>query len=206
MSNYYDKFYGYTGFFPILEEGHLDCSHTQQLRTLLAGLPNNRGSLFSSTGLVHGARMFIIDDVVYNGHPTHEEHLEYNYLTLSMTFDGELSTLAERIATSASVEWREIFRHCYGFPSDDLTAESILKHLQQGQITTSFLYVDASGTLTQTLRALALQREVGFLLEKGQLLDTAGKRQLVNELARRYAAMPDPVPGDFTTNAESLLK
>jgi hypothetical protein len=205
VSNYYDKFYGYTGLFPILEEDHLDCSHTQQLRTLLANLPNARGSLFSRTGLVHGARFFILDDVVYNGHPTHEEHLQYNYLALSLTFDGELSALAERIAANAAEEWGEVFRHCYGFPATKLTSANVLQLLQQGQITTSFLYVDARGPLIQTLRALALQREVGFMLEQGQLLDTAGKRKLVQALKQRYAAMPDPVPGDFIT-AETLLK
>ena len=197
MSNYYGKFYGYTGLFPILDDTEDAEPHRMVLRKLLAELPNGKGSLFSRTGLVHGARLFLLDDVVYNGAPTPEEHLRYSYVVLSMTFDGELSTLARNIAEAGGNEWTAVFSHCYGFPKQALSAAAVLDYLQKGQITTSFLYVDADGDLKTTLRALVLQRELGLLLEQAQLQDTAGKKALVRELAARLAALPDPQAGDF---------
>ena len=74
-THYYEKFYGYTGFFPILKGKNREVSHTIELRQILNVLPNDGGSLFSRTGLVHGARLFILDDVIYNGHPSTAEHL-----------------------------------------------------------------------------------------------------------------------------------
>ncbi len=196
MSNYYDRFYGYTGLFPILEASR-ECCHKTTLRGLLANLANGDGSLFSRTGLVHGARFFILDDVVFNAHPTTEEHLQYAYLVCSMTFDGELAPLAASIAETGGEEWDSIFRHCHGFHQENKTADSILAFLRQGQVTTSFLYVDADGDLQTTLRALAMQREIGMLVEKAQFMDTAGRKQLVLELARKMADMPILTGGGF---------
>jgi len=197
MSNYYGKFYGYTGLFPILDDTE-NCVHKVALRKLLAELPLGRGSLFSRTGLVHGARLFIIDDVVYNGHPTPEEHLQYSYLLLSMTFDGELANLAEKLSAAGGNEWQSVFSHCHGFDSNAAhNGQSVLDYLQKGQITTSFLYVDADGNLDTTLRALILQKEIGLLVEKAQSLDTPTRKQLVLKLAARMSALPPPEPGDF---------
>src|SRR5271155_4894554 len=88
---------GYTGLFPIIEEAG-SRSHAVELRGVLAALRTGVGSLFSRTRLVHGARLFVIDDVVYNGHPSREDHLAYGYLAMSITFDGDLAALAEGIA------------------------------------------------------------------------------------------------------------
>jgi hypothetical protein len=202
MSNYYEAFYGYTGLFPILDDTE-DQAHKVALRKQLADLGFGPGSLFSRAGLVHGARLFIIDDVVYNGHPTPEEHLQYSYLLLSMTFDGELAPLAERIAAAGSSEWQDVFSHCHGFNRNAAhTGLSVLEYLKKGQITTSFLYVDAKGSLDSTLRALVLQREVGLMLEKAQTLDIAARKQLVLELAAKMNALPAPQPGGFFGKTE----
>jgi len=196
VSNYYEKFYGYTGFFPILKEVR-EVSHTIELRKLLSVLPNAGGSLFSRTGLVHGARLFILDDVVYNGHPTTAEHLEYEYLAVSLTFDGELEFLAEKLAEFGGEEFKSIFSHCYGYAKVELNAVSILKFLETGQVTTSFLYVEADGDLQETLRALLAQKLITEMLAKAQFLNTADKRALVLETADKIRSANLPLAGDF---------
>jgi len=201
MSNYYDKFYGYTGFFPILEDTESSCGHTLTLRETLSRLEIGENSIFSKTGLVHGARIFILDDVVYNGHPTKEEHLQYNYLVFSMTFDGELDALAKRISATVGQDWDSIFSHCYGFSSQQKTSESILEFLKKGQITTSFLYVDAAGDLQTTLRALIAQNELASLVANAQFLDSAARKTMVLELAEKLSKNPDPIPGEYKPQA-----
>lgn len=195
MSNYYGKFYGYTGLFPILDndESH---SHTVELRNLLSTLSDGRGSLFSSTGLVHGARFFILDDVVFNGSPSPEEHLKNSYLVLSMTFDGELEGLAEKIAALGESDWGRVMSHCHSV-SDAKPHESVLAQLRQGQITTSFLYVDADADLNGTLKALLLQRKVADLVVSGQGASTQERRALVRNLVEQLKTAEIPTPGDF---------
>lgn len=197
MSNYYGKFYGYTGFFPILKEPKREISHTIELRQLLSVLPNEGGSLFSRTGLVHGARIFILDDVVYNGHPTTAEHLEYEYLAVSLTFDGELEDIAKQLAEVAGEEFKKIFCHCYGYSKVDMNASSILTFLIAGQVTTSFLYVEADGDLQQTLRALLAQKLIAEMLEKAQFLNTVDKKALVLATAAKISSAKLPLAGDF---------
>lgn len=197
MGNYYDKFYGYTGFFPILKKEKKEVSHTIELRQLLSVLPNAGGSLFSRTGLVHGARLFILDDVVYNGHPTTAEHLEYEYLVVSLTFDGELEDIAKQLAEVGSEEFKNIFSHCYGYSDADMSASSFLRFLKAGQVTTSFLYVEADGDLQETLRALLAQKLIAEMLEKAQFLNTADKKALVLATAAKISSAKLPLAGDF---------
>ena len=168
-------------------------------------MPNEGGSLFSRTGLVHGARIFILDDVVYNGHPTTAEHLEYEYLAVSLTFDGELEDIAKQLAEVAGEEFKKIFCHCYGYgygygygySKVDMNASSILTFLIAGQVTTSFLYVEADGDLQQTLRALLAQKLIAEMLEKAQFLNTADKKALVLATAAKISSAKLPLAGDF---------
>lgn len=197
MSNYYEKFYGYTGFFPILKDQKREISHTIELRQVLSVLPNAGGSLFSRTGLVHGARIFILDDVVYNGHPTTAEHLEYEYLAVSLTFDGELESLVERLAEFGGEEFKNIFCHCYGYSEIEMSSSSILSFLKTGQVTTSFLYVEADGDLQETLRALLAQKLIAEMLEKAQFLNTNDKKALVLATAAKISSAKLPLAGDF---------
>lgn len=196
MSNYYGKFYGYTGLFPILdnEEGH---NHLVELRSLLSTLANDRGSLFSRTGLVHGARFFILDDVVYNGHPTPEEHLKNSYLVLSLTFDGRLEDLADRIASLGESDWGRVMAHCHSVNSSKPAHEIALQQLRRGQVTTSFLYVDASANLDSTLKSLLLQRKVAELIESGQGASTEERKTLVKGLVEQFKHIDRPAPGGF---------
>ncbi len=197
MSNYYESFYGYTGLFPILKADKIKVSHTIELREILSTLPNDGGSLFSRTGLVHGARLFILDDVVYNGHPTSVEHLEYEYLAVSLTFDGELEDIANKLAELGGDEFKSIFMHCYGFSEIDMSASSILQFLKLGQVTTSFLYVEADGNLQETLRALLAQKLIADMLEKAQFLNVADKKNLILTTAAKISAAKLPLAGDF---------
>jgi hypothetical protein len=197
MGNRYDQFYGFTGLFPVLDNPHVRVSHAAALRATLAALDNGPGSLLSRTGLVHAGRLFLIDDLVYNGAPQREEHLAWAYLAFSLTFDGELERLAGKLAAAGQPELDRIFVHCFGYrPGPD--GETLLAFLRTGQVTTSFLYVDASELdLEATLRALLVQREVADMVLRGQSLPVAERKRLVVETARRLRDSRPPVAGGF---------
>jgi len=202
VGNRYDNFYGYTGLFPIRPSDGDGSSPARDLRRMLSDMENGPGSMFSRTGLVHGARLFVLADVVYNGHPSPLEHLKYQYLVLSITFDGELETLVDRVAEHSMAEWDAVFRHCWGYP-DTPSAETLLSHVKACQVTTTFLYVDAGADLDETLFALAAQRELFAMVQEGQGLDTAARRKLVNATVGRLRTMTATVPGSFTSGDRS---
>lgn len=191
MPNRYGQFYGYTGLFPILEEVRSE-SHTDELRGILAALPNGAGSLFARTGLVHAARLFVIDDVIYNGAPSLEEHLAYSYLALSMTMDGDVAALGNRLSEVGGEEFGTVFSHCYGYKQ----AGSIPEYLNRCQIETTFLYVDLEKiNLEATLRALAVQRLVPDMIERAQGLGVAARKAIVREFASRLSTQRSPELG-----------
>lgn len=197
MGNRYDEFFGFTGLYPVLDDPHVPVSHATALRTILAELDNGPGSLFSRTGLVHAGRFFLLNDVVYNGAPQREEHLAYVYLAFSLTFDGELEPLVRQLASVGQPELDRIFAHCYGYALSPDSA-TLLTFLQTGQVTTSFLYVDASELdLQATLRALLVQRQVADMVARGQGLSPTERKQLVVETAKRLNDCRPPQPGGF---------
>lgn len=202
MSSRYGEVYGYSGFFPIREDV-TSPSHIDALRGLLADLPIGEGSLFSRTRRVHGARFFVIDDAIYNGHPSVEEHLAYAYLAMSITFDGDLPDLAARIADVGAAEFEALFSHCYGYPGA-ASAEAILGYLKACQIETTFLYVDTDdATLEEMLRALQAHARIASMIERAQGKSTAERRALVRELAAEIARLPPASPGAFLATRDA---
>lgn len=201
VGNRYDNFYGYTGLFPILPSTGDGSSPSRDLRRVLSELPNGPGSLFSRTGLVHGARLFVLSDVVYNGHPSKLEHLRHQYLVLSMTFDGSLEPLLARVAERGLEAWRSVFAHTWGFP-DPLDRKSLTAHVQAAQVTTTFLYVDAEADLDRTLHALAVQKELFEMVTEGQGKETAARRALVRDTLRRIDALGPVTPGSLTRGGD----
>jgi hypothetical protein len=199
MGNRYGDFYGYTGLFPVIDEPRRAESHLDTLRAHLNTLDNGPGSLFSRTGLVHGARFFLLDDIIDNGYPALPEHLPYPYLALSMTFDGELEPLSDALCRHAPDDLAAIFGHCYGFAGAH-APDALLEYLRAGQVTTTFLYVDAEAPLPRVLRALKLQAIARDLVVQAQGAPLAERRRLVGELARAMQGLELDPPGGFAAD------
>lgn len=197
MGNRYDNFYGYTGLFPVRKSTGDGSSPLRDLRRVLEQLPFGKDSLLSRTGLVHGARMFVIEDVVYNGHPAREEHLEHAYLVLSVTFDGELEQLVKRIFETGGNEWASVFENTVAFP-DQASYDSLLKHIKACQLTTTFLYVDAAADLPKTLKALHAQKLIFDMVKANQGLSTGQRRVQIKQTLESINKLESTVPGDYT--------
>ena len=199
MSRRSGQIHGYTDFVPIIEATRSQ-SHAEELRGILAALPIGEGTLFSRTRLVHGARLFIIDDVVYNGHPTREEHLAYGYLAMSITFDGELAALAEGIAALGAAEFDRIFSHCYGYEGAE-SSTRILAYLEACRVQTNVLFVEVDdASLEDVLRAIHAHARIARMIESAQGKSPSERKALVRALAARIRQSPPPPPGAFCNN------
>jgi hypothetical protein len=196
MGNRYGDFYGYTGLFPVIDDPRGAESHLDVLREMLNRLDAGPGSMFARAGLVHGARLFLVDDIIDNGYPALPEHLPYAYLALSMTFDGPLERLAAALSATAAGDLAAIFDHCYGFRGAG-TPEGLLSYLRAGQVTTTFLYVDAEAPLWRVLAALKVQAMSRDLVVQGQGASLAERRRLVDAFARAVRTLETDPPGGF---------
>ncbi len=187
---------GYSGFFPILadDESH---AHRDALRAALMALPSGEGSLFSRTRLVHGARMFVLADAVYNGRPSREEHFAHAYLAVSITFDGPLATMCAAVAANGAAEFLALFSHCHGCPAT-ADAATVLGYFEACRIDPSFLYVDTDASLEDVLAAIRRHALIADLVLQGQGKPAAERKALVRNLAAEIAALPKTEPGGFT--------
>jgi hypothetical protein len=80
MPNQSGSVYGLTILSPIKDDPGREVSHSLALRRLLAHLHPDARSPFAKVSSTHLARLVVMDDVVYFGMPSCEEHLRSKYL------------------------------------------------------------------------------------------------------------------------------
>jgi hypothetical protein len=206
MANQSGSVYGLTILSPILNDPNAETSHNCAIRMKLASLPRDESSLFAKLSSTHMARLAVMDDVVYVGMPSCEEHLKSQYLVFETNFDGDLDTYLSRMAREIGTEVDEVWQHCWGYPGTR-NVEAFIAYMKKCQPTTTFYFADVNDrTVQDTLRALQTQAAVGEFVEKHQ-----GKP--ADELQRAFAAFlqklhsaPAPVPGRPGTGGPPRLR
>ena len=109
MPNHNGQLYGLTLLSPILDDPRATPSHDLQIRAYLAKLPTGEASPFALAPGTHLARLVVLDDVIYVGMPSCEEHLKSKYLVFESNLDGDLddylTTLAQCAQTHTPAEF-----------------------------------------------------------------------------------------------------
>jgi hypothetical protein len=108
--------YGLTILSPILDDESATPSHDLQIREYLATLPPTQTSPFASRPAPTSTRLAVMDDVIYVGMPSCEEHLKFKYLVWEANFDGELEPYLAHWPHSRAAEIDAIWSHCVGYP------------------------------------------------------------------------------------------
>ncbi len=98
MANVSGNTYGLTILSPIKEDNRLDICHSMEIRWYLSQLPRDHRSPFAQLSDTYLARLVVMDDVVFVGHPACEEHLKSRYLVFETNFDGDLNHYLTRMA------------------------------------------------------------------------------------------------------------
>jgi hypothetical protein len=168
VANQSGSIYGLTILSPIQHDPHAEISHSLAIRMFLQTLPVDGNGPFGKVSSTHMARLVVLDDVVYFGMPSCEEHLKSKYLIFESNFDGELDVYLGRLATEAADEVEKIWQHCIGFPGvKDVPA--FTAYMKRCQVETTFYFADVNDkTVGQTLWALQTQSAVASFIEKNQ--------------------------------------
>lgn len=193
MGNVSGSTYGLTILSPIIEDNRLDICHSMELRWYLSQLPRDHRSPFATLSSTYLARLVVLDDVVFVGHPAHEDHLKSRYLVFETNFDGDLDTYLTRMATETAPFVNDIWKHCVGFPGTSHVPDFIT-YMKKCQLTTTFFFADVNNqTVDSTLEALKTQAALGRFMEHCQGLPPAELQKSFGEFMKRLRSSP-PLP------------
>ena len=167
MSNTRGNAYGLTVLSPIkpgivsAESGLLNVgqSNVSALREHLEGFKLNAGSPFAKVPNTYLARLYVLNDVFYQGKPATYEHLASQYLVFDSNFHGKLEPYLEGMWKGMTKEAHQIWSHCVGF--DQVSdAASFTKYIKKCQVNTTFFFVGSNDvSQAEQLKSLYLKQE-----------------------------------------------
>jgi hypothetical protein len=195
MANQSGQVYGLTILSPILESDRIDICDATVLRWYLASLPRDHTSPFARVSSTHFARLVVMDDVVFVGSPSREEHLKSRYLVFETNFDGDLDTYLTRMAREIPEFVDSVWKHCVGYPGVADPA-AFAAYMKKCQIETTFFFADVNDkTVQQNLKALQVQSALAHFIERNQGKPPAEIQKSFGVLLERLAKTPAPLPG-----------
>jgi hypothetical protein len=185
--------YGLTLLCPILMDEQARPSHDLQIREYLAEMPTGAASPFARTPGTHLARLVVMDDVIFVGTPSHEEHLNSKYLIFETNCDLDAATYFSELAKSIPETLDAIWTHCVGYPGA-LPLQPFVEYMQACQIETTFFFAAVNNkSMPQTLQALATQQAVADLV--AAFPGTAPSQAQFRDFLATLAAAAPPAPG-----------
>jgi hypothetical protein len=166
MANKSGNAYALTLLCPILQglpkkspEGMNDQTYADLIRYQLQQLAVNEESPMARVPNTYLSRLFVLNDVPYQGRPAILEHLKSNYLVFSSNFHGELEDYLTGMWNALEREIRAILQYCVGF--DRVTnVATFIEYVKACQVTTTFFFNGSSDEpLAAQLKGLYLKQE-----------------------------------------------
>jgi len=175
MSNVASKAYGLTILSPIREKIAQGVSGSVLTRSVIEDLKLHQHSPFAKVANTYLARLYVLNDVMFQGYPEQEDHLKSKYLVFASNFYGDLDEYLTGLWHGAQADVKQIWAHCYDFES--VTDEaSFLIYMKKCQVKTTFFFNGSVGlgeddiSLNEQLKALYLKQEFAKFVWNNQSL------------------------------------
>ena len=195
MPNKNGSVYGLTVLSPIIDDEAAVPSHDLQIREYLAELPTGEESPFALAPGTHLARLVVMDDVIYVGAPSCEEHLHSKYLVFESNCDGELDHYLAGLAANVPQHLDAIWSHCVGYPGAS-NPQAFIDYMKACQLETTFYFAAINDkSVPQTLAALQTQRAVADFIASHQGMGPAQLQKEFTEFMAVLKAAPLPRAG-----------
>jgi hypothetical protein len=131
------------------------------------------------------SRLFVLDDVPYQGKPAYLEHLKSNYLVFSSNFYGELEDYLNGMWNGVNEELKAILRYCVGFERVT-NAATFIDYIKACQVTTTFFFNGSSDDpLAEQLKSLYLKQEFSKFAFENQGKSPADLQAAFEQFVRR---------------------
>jgi hypothetical protein len=166
MANRSGNAYALTLLCPILpgspaqaQEGFEGQSHASLLRYQLQQLRVGAESPMTRVPNTYLSRLFVLEDVPYQGKPAYAEHLKSGYLVFSSNFYGDLVTYLTAMWGAIRTEIGAVLQHCVGY--DQVTdVDSFIGYIRACQVETTFFFNGSTDEpLAEQLKGLYLKQE-----------------------------------------------
>ncbi len=197
MANTNGQAYGLTLLSPIKKNPNRRPSHEAEIREILSRLGTGADSPLAKVPTTHMARIVVIDDVFFQGHPAHEDHLKSKYLLFTSNFDGPLDAYLDLLGTEIPHVVNAIWSHCVNFPGAGVgNNQPFREYMKRCQLTTTFFFADyPDATVAQVLRALDTQRKFIEFMERTQGIPAAELQREFKQFMSALRTAPTPKPG-----------
>ena len=197
MPNKNGSVYGLTILSPIIDDNKATPSHDLQIRDYLAHLSTREESPFARAPGTHLARLVVMDDVIYVGAPSCEEHLKSKYLIFESNCDGNLDTYLSGLASAIPDHLDAVWKHCVGYPGA-ANQQAFIDYMKACQLETTFFFAAVNDkTVTETLCALRTQTAVADFIAAHQGVDPATLQREFIEFVAHLRSQPLPRPGSM---------
>jgi len=192
MANKSGNAYALTVLCPILPglpkqapDGMNDQTHADLVRLQLQRLAVNELSPMARVPNTYLSRLWVLDDVPYQGRPAVLEHLKSNYLVFSSNFHGELDDYLRGMWTAIEPEIRAILKYCVGFDRvTDVT--TFIDYVKRCQVETTFFFNGSTDEpLAVQLKSLYLKQELAKFAAANQGKSAADLQAAFNEFVAR---------------------
>ncbi|HEY6876414.1 MAG TPA: hypothetical protein VI299_00260 [Polyangiales bacterium] len=185
MPNRSGNAYGLTCLCPLRNDSEDDQSYAAIVRGLLRKLPADENSPLAKVPNTYLCRMFVLDDVFYEGLPAQEDHLKSKYLVLVVELHGELDAWLRDMWTHAHASIALLFKYCIGFRDVD-SADEWVRYIKRCQVETTFYFMGSTDKpLAEQLKALYLKQELALFVRENQGRDAASLQRAFREFIAR---------------------
>ena len=158
MGNRFGNAYGLTVLIPIKHGAEGNRAYDKIIRDQLQKWPLDRQSPLASVPNTYLARLFLLNDVFYEGAPAAEEHLKNKYLVFSSNFFGDLDTYLAGMWDALDELLKDFLKHCVAFDEVESSADFV-KYIKRCQINNSLFFNGSTDKpLPEQLKALYVKQ------------------------------------------------
>ena len=158
MGNRFGNAYGLTVLIPIKHGTEDNRSYDKIIRDKLQQWPLDEQSPLAKVPNTYLSRIFLLNDVFYEGAPAIEEHLKNKYLVFSSNFFGELDDYLTGMWDVIGDVLKEFLQHCVVFDTVKSSADFV-RYIKRCQIKTSLFFNGSNDKpLDEQLKALYVKQ------------------------------------------------
>lgn len=158
MGNRFGNAYGLTVLIPIKHGTKDNRAYDKIIRDQLQKWPLDKQSPLASVPNTYLARLFLLNDVFYEGAPAMEEHLKSKYLVFSSNFFGELDTYLAGMWSALENLLKDFLQHCVAFDAVESSTDFV-RYIKRCQIDNSLFFNGSNDKpLPEQLKALYVKQ------------------------------------------------
>ncbi|HSY24633.1 MAG TPA: hypothetical protein VK841_21050 [Polyangiaceae bacterium] len=159
MPNQAGDAYALTTICPLENDAHQDRSVATVIRQRLKDLPLHEHSPFARVPNLYLCRLFVLDELTYQGSPARLDRLRSKYLVFVCDLHGPLDPFLAGLWDNAKETLASIFAFCVGF-KDVRDGRTFAAFIEKCQLTTTFYFNGSTDApLAEQLKALYLKQE-----------------------------------------------